>query len=444
LIAAALALVGAGCSNAAREGTACGSVVISFPSSLGKTAKTVLPDFASLIDTISATASATGEDSRSQSASGASGTIAFVGLPVGAWTISVSAIRSGVAIGSGSASVEIRSGTQASLLIPIYFDGFASGAGYLALPLSWPSSTGVDYLAWAIDGGSPSTATVSTASGASSTTLSASLSAGAHSLSLAFKRGGSGGTSAGTFTEAVDVWAGLSSGAWIDGAGSVRGAMTFAAGDFLESNANLGGLELRDGSVDGQVIDIGFSSTSTAYTLSTLPPSRRIVLTPTASVEGQYIRYSWNGGAAVELPSGSASGVLALDGSSYVNSLSILVRAPDKESVRSYAVAWQGAAASVGVSIAVPSYANLTFSPSAPSVELGKSLTITALIDGLSGLGSGWEWYIDGTAATEGTGSLTLGGEETAELGPGSHFIAAAAERAGIGYSGSLILTISR
>ena len=419
-----------------------GTLVVRLPASLGSSARTILPDFASLIESISVSVIATGQSQRTLTAS-ASESVTFTGLAATTWTISVAAIKGGSVIGTGSGSVVLFSGSTASVIIPITFLGFDSGTGTLALPLTWPSSTGVDYLDWSVDGGAASAASVSTdlGTGVSSTNLSASLGAGTHTLALNFKAGGSRGTSAGCFVESVDIWAGLESGSWIDGSGTVKGAMAFVVGDFLDSNANLGGLLVQDGSTSGATLAIGFSSSTTDYPLYTIPTTQSIVFTPTESVSGQYITYSWNGGAVTELASGIPSANLAFNTSAYDNTLVITVRAPDGVSAQTYTLTWHSAGVTVGVSTAT-NYQALTFADYAPTIKRGDSLTLKTNNAVLAALNTGWTWYIDGALQTETSQRLILDSAQTSSLSVGAHSISVLLSYRGVSYSATLILSI--
>ena len=339
---AALAGIGQlGCENLfAREERRTGAIIVDLASSLGTKARTIQPAFSSEIDSLSVTLSSTDQDSQTQTTTSASGSVTFTGLAVATWTIGVSAIKGGSVIGSGSATVAVSSGSQSIVTVPLSFTGDpGASAGDLAIALSWPVSTGVDYLRWALDG-TPSEAVIATDSDSYATKLSASgLAAGSHTLLLAFKKGGASGTPAGSYVETVGIWKGLTSGSWIDGSGTLRSVWNFATADFLDSNANLAGLALSL-TIGGTAIeqDLGFSSASTSYDLG-LATASSLSFSPTASLDGQYMTYSWNGGASVEIASGSSSAELDLvDGTDGINTLVIAVRAPDRTTSKEYEV----------------------------------------------------------------------------------------------------------
>ena len=431
-----------------------GTLVVNLSSSLGLSRspgaasspfamdRTILPDFASIIDSISITVVATGQSQQTLTA-GASGTVTFTGLAAATWTIGVSALKGGSPIGTGSGTVAVSSGSTSSVTIPIAFSGFDSGTGRLDLPLTWPASTGVDYLAWSIDGGQANVAGITTDSGTgvSTSNLSASLGAGTHTLALGFKAGGADGTPAGCFVETIDVWAGLESGSWIDGGGKVQSAMAIAAEDFLDTNANLGGLLVQDGSTPGVTLAVGFSSGTTDYTLNSIPSTQSIVFTPTESVGGQYITYTWNGGAVTELASGGASASLAFVASAYDNALAITVRAPDGATTKTYTLTWHSAAVTVGVSTAT-NYQALTFANGAPSVARGGGIVIETNNTALAAQTTGWTWYIDGVQQAETSQQLTLTSAATSAYSVGDHFISVLLSYGGVRYSGTLILSV--
>jgi uncharacterized repeat protein (TIGR02543 family) len=319
-----------------------GSIVVDLPSSLKAGARTIVPDFASEVDSLTVNVSATGETPQTKTADSANATISFEDLATATWTISVSALKAGAVIGTGSVSVAVTSGATTKVVVPITFAGHDSGNGNLSITLSWPSATGVDYLGWSIDAGAGAAAAISTDAGTalSSATLAVQgLSSGSHVLAASFKKGGSSGTGAGKFVESVNVWNGLSSTAWIDGSGTVHDSWSFSASDFLDSNADLAGLGLSltmGGAPSAK--DIGFSSATTSCALG-LQAATSLAFTPTASMDGQYITYSWDQGASAEIESGASSASLTLvDGTAGANTLAITVTAPDRTTKQSYSL----------------------------------------------------------------------------------------------------------
>jgi hypothetical protein len=325
--------------------------------------------------------------------------------------------------------------------VPISFSGFSSGTGTLSIPISWPNSTGVDYLSWAIDGGSSSAASISTSGSNYTTTISQSLGAGAHTLSLVFKKGGASGTQAGNFVESVDIWNGFTSGGWIDGSGTVQSAMSFSSSDFLSSNASLADLVIQDGSTSGSTLSLAFSSATTSYDLYTMPSSDSIVFTPTSSIGGQYITYSWNGGTSTALASGSTSSVLSFNTGVYDNTLTITVRAPDGVTTNAYALTWHSALATVGVS-APTSYLALSLTQSIASpIMQGSSVTFSTSNATLNASGTNWTWSIDGVAQS-GQSSSSFTQDTSSMLG--TYLIAAGASYEGVAYSGSLTIAVTR
>ncbi|HUX41782.1 MAG TPA: hypothetical protein VMV83_11500 [Rectinemataceae bacterium] len=413
------------------------------PHSLGNAARTIVPDFATEIDSVSVTVNAAGRSQQTQT-SIATGPVTFTGLAATTWTVDLDVLKGGSVIGSGSGNVSVFSGSTSSVTIPIVFSGFDSGTGTLSLLLSWPSSTGVDYVAWSIDGGSATSAAITTdpGLGLSTTSLSASLGSGAHTLLLSFKAGGATGASAGRFVESIDIWAGLTSDSWIDGSGAVKNAMAFSTGDFLDANANLGDLVVQDGSSSGATLAVGFSSSTTSYDMYAIPSTQSIVFTPTESVAGQYISYSWNGGASTGLPSGTASAALDFnsDPSIYDNALSITVQAPNR-ATKTYTLTWHSAAITVGVSTAT-SYEALTFANNNPSVTRGNPIVIETNNSILAALDTGWAWYIDGVKQAETSQRLTLDSATTNSYSVGDHFISVILSYGGVSYAGTLILSI--
>jgi len=396
ILAGLLALSQLGCTNGvAQETQSGGSLVVKLPSSPGSTealgvkkTKTILPDFASIVNGVNVTVSASGQSPQTQTASSTSGSVTFTGLAAASWTIAVSALENGTVIGTGSATVTVSSGSSATITVPISFSGFTSGTGTLSIPISWPSSTGVDYLSWSIDNGSSTAASVTTSGSSYTTTIGASLSSGAHALSLIFKKGGASGTQAGSFVESVDVWNGLTSGGWIDGSGTVQSAMSFTSSAFLDSNAALAGLAIQAGSTS---LSIGFSSTTTNYDLG-LQHITSLSFTPTSSLDGQSIQYSWNGASSV-IASGASSGTLTLkDSGGGVNTLVVTVTAPDRATQNTYTTTITKAYVDgISATIVIPTPGSIAFSGTV-TVAHGTTLNLSVSESFLS-----YQWYMDGS-----------------------------------------------
>lgn len=416
-----------------------GTLVVEFPG--GSLARTIMPDFADEMDSLSVTVAAPGFPPRTQSSLTPSD-MTFRGLPPATWSIEVSVLKNGVVLGVGTASVAVAAGSSVSVTIPVVFSGFASGAGSLALTVDWPDSTGVDYLAWSLDGGPESAATVSNNAGIASATLVTALASGVHTLALSFKIGGAGGAPAGSFVEVVDIWDGFTSDSWVDPSGTLRRGLSLGAADFLDSNPNLAGLVVRDGASTGPILPVPFSSGTTTYDLYDLPGTGSIVFVPTESAEGQYLTYTWNGVYGGEAPSGNASAPLAFTATGDVNTLDLAVRAPDGTTTKTYTLTWHSSSA--GVEVGLPgSYTALTFADSAPTVLQGTSVSFQTDNSVLAGIGSGWTWYLDGVAQGETSQRLTLDSAATGGL-LGTYYIAATVVYAGTRYSGSLVLTVHR
>jgi hypothetical protein len=419
-----------------------GSLVVSISASsasASRIAGTILPGFAALIDSVSVTLSATGKTPQTQSASSWPASFSFPNLASDSWTISATVYHSGTAIGSGGGSVTIGTETSQSVAVPITFSGFSSTDpdGTLSIAITWPSATGIDYLSWHVDSDPPTTA-----SGLSgSYTAVKSLSPGRHSLFLSFKKDGASGSPAGSFVEAVDIYSGLTSSSWIGSSGTSQGAMELLAGNFLDTDSSLGNLVIRDGSSSGQVIDIGFSSSTSPYLTNKTPVSSTIVFAPSESQSGQYITYTWNSGSPTPIASDNYTSPLVFS-SSVSDVLTINVLAPNRAGSTTYTITWYGAA---GISISTPtiSYQSIGL-PSTASIIQGQAFAAETSNAALDAVTSGWSWYLDGTQVLGETSQrFTLSPIDTLSK-LGTYQIAAALTYNGVSYSGRVALTVSR
>jgi len=411
-----------------------GTLVVNLPP-LGSNARTILPNFASEVTKITVTVSASGYSSQTQDTS-STGSITFHGLNAADWTINVVAYNNATPIGQGNATTTVISGSSAAINIPIIFSGFPSGNGTLDIPLSWANTVGVDYLSWSIDGGPATTVT------GTSTTMSAALSPGVRVLVLTFKKGGAGGTPAGTFVESVNVFSGLTSNSWIDSTGTLQSTMTFSASNFLSSNASLGTLSVWDASTTGTPQTIGFSSTTYPYNLTTIPASNSLVFTPTTSIDGQAISYSWNGGSSTPITSGSVSANLPFVTSNYDNVLKITVTAPDGATTQIYTLTWSSGSLNVGVSAPNTAYQALAFADNTPTIYQGQAYTFQSSNAVLNAL-SGWAWTLGGTTQSSTSSSLILSPAATAAM-LGTYVVVGTIAYNGVTYSANATLTVNR
>jgi hypothetical protein len=399
----------------------------------------VVPDFSAAIDQLEISLSSNnGYDAPSPCIdSAAPWTATFADVPVGSWNISVVARSSGVQIGTGSVSnCTLTTAAPLAVTVPMTFNPVGT-SGSVKFTVSFPASTGVDYVKGVIEEtGAQTTPTVATADGTSSATFAyPSLATGTWSLVMTFRRGGLSGTIAGTFREKLIVIAGFESACWVDSSGAlVSGGRAFDATEFFDTNISLGGLDIA-----GILPGTAFSSGSFTYALGLITGlSSTVSFTATESVEGQYLQYSWNSGAWTEVRSGTTVSGLALSES---NTLVVRVTAPDHQTpkpedyytvtfTKGYRVTYNGngntggsapvdsalhAAGTVGVlgpgSLSRSGYAFLGWATSAGAEAAqyaeGQSLPVSADVT----LYAVWEDIppdVTNLTATAGTGSVTL------------------------------------
>ncbi len=367
-------------------------VSAAFPGADG--AKTVVPDFLSEIDEIEV--SLTSNDGyappASQIITSSPWELSF-SVPVGSWDISAVARRAGVQIGSGSAAnVVLTAGAALPVTVSLTFVP-AGAIGSVRFAFSFPDSLGIDYAHGRIDETSAeATPSLTLAGGRSSGIFEfTNLATGTYSLVLTFKRGGAGGTLAGTFREKLIVTAGYESGSWVDGDGNLVSERAFSAEEFFENNASLAGLAFDSG-----LLSFAFDSSTLTYSLGPiagLPAA--VTFVPTESISGQYLEYSWNSGSFTEIRSGAASGSLAVAES---NQLTVRVTAPDRTIVKEYSVTF-----SKGYRVTYNGNGNTGGSAPVDSTVYGSGAPVTA-----SGQGSlsrsGWG-FINWNTAADGSGT---------------------------------------
>ncbi len=322
-IALGVAFLLAACRNPLLRTAPTASVTIVVPSP-GKS-RSLVPSFSNIANYGWSASGPGGASQAKPAAPGGSAT--FSDLTPGSWTFGAIAYdSSGHALGSGSAAATIASGSNASISIRITMNGAGSGSGNLDITVVWPSD--VDILTAAISNGSlnPISVVPGSPTNQAEITNAAPLSAGPHTLTLNFFRGAN---PAGSFAESVNVFDGLTTDHWIDSDGTAQPAWTIGSAELLDAGCSLASLLISPAN------GYSFSPATTAYDLSISQPGY-FTFTPTASLEGQRIQYSWNAGAAVDLISGTAQGISFAPG---VNDLAVVVWAPDRSSKKTYNLA---------------------------------------------------------------------------------------------------------
>ncbi|MDA8409507.1 MAG: cadherin-like beta sandwich domain-containing protein [Treponema sp.] len=373
-----------------------------------------------------------------------SATKTFSSLTPGTYTIKVDAFApgGGASIATGT-SVPVNLAADATQTVPVGLSFSQSPtSGAFSLPIQWPFSTGLAYLSASLDGAAMTDPTVNSDTiNYSATVAKSGLAGGSHTLNISFKTSSGATTVRGLYVETVNIWDGVTSASWLDSSGTCVAKRIFATTDFFDTNANLGGLLVKDGSTSGVTLATGFSSDTTDYKLYTIPSTQSIVFTPTESVSGQYITYTWNGGAVTDLGSGKASANLAFNTLAYANTLVITVRAPDGVTTKSYTLIWHSSAVTVEVSTAT-NYQALTFATSAPSVARGGSIDFETNNSVLAAQTTGWTWSFDGAPLSETSQKLTLDSVATSGYSVGGHFISVQVTYNGVTYSANLILMV--
>jgi len=363
-------------------------------------------------------------------------------LTQGNYTITVRAYDStDTEIATGSSSTTLTAGATQTVMVNLSFSQGASSGGF-SLGFQWPLVTGLAYVSATLDGVAMTDPVVTSgATDYSATVAASSLAGGSHTLCLQFKTSSASATVYGLYVESVNIWDGVTSHSWLDSSGACVGTRVFASTDFFNANANLGGLSIQDGSTSGAVIPIGFSSGTTAYSLYVAPSTSSIVFTPTASIAGQYISYSWTGASTVsgDQVSGTSSAALPFS-PTLADTLAITVRAPDGVSTKTYTITWYATATvSIGVNA---SYQGLNL-PASTSIVQGQAFGAETGNPSLGAIASGWTWYIDGVAQGQTSQRFVLSPAATTSM-LGTYQIAAMVTSGGVSYSGRMSCTVTR
>jgi uncharacterized repeat protein (TIGR02543 family) len=310
-------------------------IAVSFPGAAA--ARTVVPNFALAVDEIEV--GLTSNDGYASPANQRDTSppweLVFGEIPEGSWKIDVTARRAGSTIGTGSvADCRLTSGSVIYVTVPLAF-GTASTSGDVRFDLSVPPSTGIKFVRGEIEGrteASDLTLTLDEGGRNSGSFLFPGLPSGNYSLVLTFRRDNAGGNIAGIFREKLVVVGGFESAFWVDSQGTLVPSRAFGDSEFFDRDASLFGLVS-----DCVLLPIGFDSSTHLYALDPvagLPAS--VSFTPTESIAGQYLEYSWNNSEPyVEIRSSVSTPPLAID---EANRFSLRVTAPDRATQSEYLV----------------------------------------------------------------------------------------------------------
>ena len=337
-----------------------GSLSISLTSSLKGSARTVAADFTQEVDEV--TVAVTGGDGSvskttvydaddgSEDGVLSTASVTFTSICAGSCTVAIAALKDGVQLGSGSATVFLAVNGTVTVSVPVSFDQSA-GTGDFSLDIAWPTATG-SYASAVLDPDSsalPLTSSVTTDAGDASLSCAnfaaSGVSSGAHNLAITFYASDSDATIVGYALETVNIWNGILSEYWIDGDGEFQSRRAFDADELFDSTVSLASLEIS-GLDTGFTFDGGTTDTQDAgYTRGGY-----IGFVATRSVPGQSIAYSWNEAdtgttataAAGDIDSGASSASLAVSAEATdglgTNTLILRVTAPNKTGHRSYAI----------------------------------------------------------------------------------------------------------
>lgn len=311
------------CRSPYQRDSGTGSVTIGFSAK----AKTILPNFAAAVSQYRVSASKSGSATQTKTTP-SGGSVAFENLEAGSWKFDAAALdAAGASIGAGSATLNVSSGLNATLGIPIAFAGLTgAGTGGFSIKVLWPADLGIGSVTASMTGISL-ISSIPTMEGQDyqTTIVGNDIPVGPHALTLTFMRGSA---SAGAFVESVNICSGLTANSWIDGNGKVQPAWTFQTSDFLDASASLGGLSIAGA---------GFSFDPSITTYYLYPfDADNVSFTPSSSIDGQYITYSWNQATPVELANNATPSPLEFESWINPNVLSITVTAPDRSTHKTY------------------------------------------------------------------------------------------------------------
>jgi hypothetical protein len=327
------------------------SIVVRF----GAGARTVMPQANLGITSIAVTVTHPG-GSASGSAASVSETCTIGDIVPGSATINAVASNGANTVASGSAPLDVVLGAN---VITINLVPESGGTGSFALAMSWPESTGASFVECSLrdsfdtEVDAKSTPVLTPSVGKYSWTYQGSANSGVYTLFITF-RTASGGTVLGAFIESVNIFKNLESNSWLDGGGIPRALRDFSVAELKDSLATLSKLVVTGAGL------------SNAYSPPALAPGATIAMgkTSTHSISfaptlvadtGQTISYTWNGGAATTISSGSSAGPLSLVDGAAGNTLVITVSTSSSQTatytvtiIKAYVLSYDGNGAVTG------------------------------------------------------------------------------------------------
>lgn len=293
--------------------------------------RTVTADLKNSVDGYDVTlTSQNGYATKNGTATGASGTLVIGDIEAGTWDISVAAKKGAVTVGTGTKTVTVAAGVSSTETVDINFTQAAS-TGALSLEVRFPHTLGIDYASGVIGSYMLTPIVVASAEAGYDcvTFTQAGLAGGAQDLVITLKKGGAGGSVAGIFREAVNVWDGVTSSSWMNSDGSLLPYLKFEETNLFNQNASLASLTLTG-------VSLPFSSSTLTYSDVKVSDQSSVLLNALSSVAGQKIEYRLDTGTWTELTSGANSDAIALTGQSHM--IEVRVTAPDQATAQTYAV----------------------------------------------------------------------------------------------------------
>jgi hypothetical protein len=315
----------------------------------GARARTVAPQADLGISSIAVTVTHLGGTATGSAAS-ISETCTIGDILLGSATISAVASNGTNTVASGSAPLDVVPGAN---VVTIDLVPDSGGTGSFALAMSWPETTGATFVECSLrdaldtEVDAKNTPTLTPVAGTYFWTYQGSANSGVYTLFITF-RSASGGTVLGTFIESVNVFKNLESNSWLDGDGIPRALRDFSAAELKDSLATLSKLVVTGAGLSNVYAPPVLAPGATIAMGKTTSPS--ISFAPTLVADtGQTISYTWNGGEATSISSGSSAGPLALVDGAAGNTLVITVAASSGQSptytvtiVKAYALSYDG------------------------------------------------------------------------------------------------------
>jgi len=315
--------------------------------------------------------------------------VTFTNIAAGHWDISVAAYNGTTIVGGGSLLNQLlTNGTPLTLTVPISYSNAPAGTGNFSLPFTYPDTLDIRYVEAQLynSGNTPYGAMIPIVPvhGAgiySATVAQSGIPGGGYRLKLSFYNGATNAASlAGVYSEAINLWNGVTSDQWIDSAGSQFSTRTFAVNDFNSTDSTL-----LDLTVTGGATTLGgFSSGTLVYNAVANTP---VVFTPVQQLPGQSIQFSPDNGTSWSpLNSGASSAGVAAG-----NTVKIRVTATDKATQSLYTITVGGQVNMDWATISTPGNPAVGIGGPA-TVSYGAPSTFTGTY---AGTAATWTWYVD-------------------------------------------------